>query len=114
MFCPGKKPSAADAKADAAHEEKPALAPEAKHNSAPAKPAAALASKPTAAKGRGGAIASMWSKAPNKKAAKKPAQATIPAPARGKAAAVDAEAFMRLNQQVRYPHSQCQLAHGPR
>lgn len=53
----------------------------------------------------------MWSKAPAKKAAKKPAQATVSAPAKAKAAAVDAEAFMRLNQQVRYPHSQCQLAH---
>lgn len=75
----------------------------AKHDSAPAKVADKPAAKPAAAKGKGSAIASMWSKAPAKKA-KKPAakQAAAPAPVKEKAVAVDAEAFMRLNHEVRH------------
>lgn len=77
--------------------------PEAKSASAPAQAAEAVpAVKPAAAKGKGSAIASMWSKAPAKKGARKPApqQAAAQPSLRAKATAVDAEAFMRLNQQV--------------
>ena len=76
--------------------------PEAKSASAPAKAAEAVqAAKPAAAKGKGSAIASMWSKAPAKKGRKAaPQQASAQPSPEKKAAAVDAEAFMRLNQQV--------------
>ena len=77
--------------------------PEAKSASAPARaPEALPAGKPAAAKGKGSAIASMWSKAPAKKAKKAvPQQAAAQPSLKQKAGAVDSEAFMRLNQQVR-------------
>jgi len=98
----GKPASAAAAKPD--------KEPEAKPNSAPAKAADAPAAKPAAAKGNGSAIASMWSKAPAKKGRKSaPKQAAAQPSLKEKAAAVDAEAFMRLNQQVK-PHPEaCML-----
>ena len=76
--------------------------PEAKSASAPARAAeVAPVAKPAAAKGKGSAIASMWSKAPAKKAKKGAPQKAAAQPSlKEKAAAVDAEAFMRLNQQV--------------
>ena len=82
--------------------------PEAKSASAPARAAEVMpAAKPAAVKGKGSAIASMWSKAPAKKAKKAAPQKTAAQPSlKEKAAAVDAEAFMRLNQQV-YPTSRC-------
>ena len=74
---------------------------DAEHDSAPAKATEQPAAKPAAAKGKGSAIASMWSKAPPKKAGKAPPKQTpAPAAAKSKAAAVDAEAYLRLNQQV--------------
>ena len=74
---------------------------EAEHDSAPAKAFEQPTAKPAAAKGKGSAIASMWSKAPAKKARKAaPKHTPAPAAAKSKAAAVDAEAFLRLNQQV--------------
>ena len=74
--------------------------PDAEHNSAADK-AEQPTAEPAAAKGKGSAIASMWSKAPPKKAGKvAPKQTPAPASAKSKAAAVDAEAFLRLNQQV--------------
>ena len=98
----GKPASAAAAKPD--------KEPDAKPNSAPAKAAEAPAAKPAAAKGNGSAIASMWSKAPAKKGRKPaPKQAAAQPSLKEKAAAVDAEAFMRLNQQVE-PHPEpCML-----
>ena len=73
--------------------------PDAEQDSAPAKATEQPTAKPAAAKGKGSAIASMWSKAPPKKAGKAAPKQT-PASAKSKAAAVDAEAFLRLNQQV--------------
>ena len=75
---------------------------EAKSASAPARAAEVLPAAKPAAKGKGSAIASMWSKAPAKKGAKKaaPQPAAAQPSLREKAGAVDAEAFMRLNQQV--------------
>ena len=75
-------------------------APDAEHNSASATAIEQPIAKPAAAKGKGSAIASMWSKAPAKKAGKAALKQTAaPASAKSKAA-VDAEAFLRLNQQV--------------
>ncbi|CAK0773394.1 hypothetical protein CVIRNUC_004061 [Coccomyxa viridis] len=72
--------------------------PDAEQDSASAKATEQPTAKPAAAKGKGSAIASMWSKAPPKKAGKAAPKQT-PASAKSKAAAVDAEAFLRLNQQ---------------
>ena len=99
----------------AAGADKPAeREPDAEHDSAPAKAVEQPTAKPVAAKGKGSAIASMWSKAPPKKAGKAaPKQTPAPAAAKSKAAAVDAEAFLRLNQQVSaLPFSLLQAWHG--
>ena len=86
----------------AAGADKPAKGEaDAEHDSAPGKATEQPAAKQAAAKGKGSAIASMWSKAPPKKAGKAaPKQTPAAASAKSKAAAVDAEAFLRLNQQV--------------
>ena len=108
MISAGKMPLQATGADNSAREEL-----DAEHDSAPEKAIEQPAAKPAAAKGRGSAIASMWSKAPPKKAGKAALKQT-PAPpsAKSKASAVDAEAFLRLNQQVRALPSSLYGKHG--